>query len=94
GGAMGKMASMFGLPGGGMGDAMRQSAPKQLAATQRQVAQRHITPAPGQSRPAGPAPNPASGPPDAPKLPGLGGAKLPGLGGGLWRGLNPFGKKK
>ncbi|PNE11453.1 MAG: signal recognition particle protein [Beijerinckiaceae bacterium] len=94
GGAMGKMASMFGLPGGGLGGGMPQPAPKQLAAVQRQVGQRQIGPTPAQSRPAGPTPNPANGMKEPPKLPGLGGAKLPGLGGGLWSGLNPFGKKK
>jgi signal recognition particle subunit SRP54 len=88
GGAMGKMASMFGLPGGGM--AMPQPTPEQLAALQRQVGQRQSVPTPGQ--PAQIRPSPKSAEP--PKLPGLGGAKLPGLGGGLWSGLNPFGKKK
>ncbi len=90
GGAMGKMASMLGLPGGGM----PQPTPEQLAAMQKQMGQRHAAPAP-QSRPHGHAPQkPASGTGEAPKLPGLGGAQLPGLGGGLLSGLNPFGKKK
>jgi signal recognition particle subunit SRP54 len=85
---MGKMASMFGLPGGGLSGGMPQPTPEQLAALQRQVGQRQVGPAPGQ--PAQPGLRPA----EPPKLPGLGGAKLPGLGGSLWSGLNPFGKKK
>ena len=90
GGAMGKMASMLGLPGGGM----PQPTPEQLAAMQKQMGQRHAAPAP-QSRPQGHASQkPVSGTGEAPKLPGLGGAQLPGLGGGLLSGLNPFGKKK
>ncbi|MEJ0092106.1 MAG: signal recognition particle protein [Methylocella sp.] len=98
GGAMGKMASMFGLPGGGMG-AMPQPTPEQIAALQKQFG-----PMPGGPSASGPAPKPAVLPPPppglvsaAPKLPGLGGGapgKLPGLGGGLLSGLNPFGKKK
>ena len=59
GGAIGKMASMFGLPGGGMGG-MPQPTAEQLAALQKQVGQRQIGPTPGQSRPAGPAPKPAT----------------------------------
>jgi signal recognition particle subunit SRP54 len=89
GGAMGKMASMFGLPGDGMGG-MPQPTAEQLAALQKQVGQRQIGPAPAQPAQIKPVPQPA----EPPKLPGLGGAKLPGLGGGLWSGLNPFGKKK
>ncbi len=90
GGAMGKMASMLGLPGGGM----PQPTPEQLAAMQKQMGQRHAAPA-LQSRPQGHASQkPVSGTGEAPKLPGLGGAQLPGLGGGLLSGLNPFGKKK
>ncbi len=88
GGAMGKMASMFGLPGGGMG--VPQPTPEQLAALQRPVGQRHIGQTPGQPAQVKPGLRPA----EPPKLPDLGGAKLPGLGGGLWSGLNPFGKKK
>jgi signal recognition particle subunit SRP54 len=89
GGAMGKMASMFGLPGGGIGGGVPQPTPEQLAALQRQVGHKQIGP---------PSRQPAQGKPDTktaepPKLPGLGGAKLPGLGGSLWSGLNPFGKK-
>jgi len=90
GGAMGKMASMFGLPSGGSGGGMPRPTPEQLAALQRQVGQRQTGPTPGQPAPVKPGPKPA----EPPKLPGLGGAKLPGLGGGLWSGLNPFGKKK
>jgi signal recognition particle subunit SRP54 len=90
GGAMGKMASMFGLPGGGMGGGMPQPTPEQLAALQRQVGQRQIGPPPRQPEQVKLSSKPA----EPPKLPGLGGAKLPGLGGGLWSGLNPFGKKK
>jgi signal recognition particle subunit SRP54 len=90
GGAMGKMASMFGLPGGGMRGGMPQPTPEQLAALQRQVGQRQIGPTPGQPAQVKPSLRPA----EPPKLPDLGGAKLPGLGGGLWSGLNPFGKKK
>jgi signal recognition particle subunit SRP54 len=90
GGAMGKMASMFGLPGGGMGGGMPQPTPEQLAALQRQVGQRQIGPPPRQPEQVKPRPKPA----EPPKLPGLGGAKLPGPGGGLWSALNPFGKKK
>jgi signal recognition particle subunit SRP54 len=90
GGAMGKMASMFGLPGGGMAGAIPPPAPKQPAASQRQVGEGQIFPMPGQPAEVKPAPKE----PEPAKLPGLGGAKLPGLGGGLWSGLNPFGKKK
>jgi signal recognition particle subunit SRP54 len=90
GGAMGKMASMLGLPSGGM----PQPTPEQLAAMQKQMGQRQAASVP-QSRPHGhAAQKPASGTGEAPKLPGLGGAQLPGLGGGLLSGLNPFGKKK
>jgi len=79
---MGKMASMLGLPGGGM----PQPTPEQLAAMQKQMGQRHAA-SPPQSRPHGHASQkPASGTGEAPKL--------PGLGGGLLSGLNPFGKKK
>ena len=97
GGAMGKMASMLGLPGG-----MPQPTPDQIEALQKQMGQRHAAPAP-HSGPPGNAPQKAAGGTgEAPKLPGLGGAKspdlggakLPGLGGGLLSGLNPFGKKK
>src|ERR1700704_2552608 len=48
GGAMDKMASMIGLPGGGLGGGMPQPTPEQLAALQRQVGQRHIGPPPRQ----------------------------------------------
>ncbi|PNG26262.1 signal recognition particle protein [Methylocella silvestris] len=102
GGAMGKMASMFGLPAGGMGGAMGgmpQPSPEQIASLQKQFGS-----APGAFSGGSPAPQLAP-PPAAPKppgsnLPGLGAgpAKLPGLGGGasggFLSGLNPFGKKK
>lgn len=89
GGAMGKMASMLGLPAG-----MPQPTPEQIAALQKQMGQKHASPAP-QSGHHGHAPQKApAGLPEGPKLPGLGGSKLPGLGGGLLSGLNPFGKKK
>ena len=90
GGAMSKMASMFGLPGGGMGGGVPQPAREQLAALQRQMGQRQTGPAQGPPAHGKPSPKPA----EPLKLPGLGGAKLPGLGGGLLSGLNPFGKKK
>ncbi|MGH6852254.1 MAG: signal recognition particle protein, partial [Methylocella sp.] len=101
GGAMGKMASMFGPPSGGLGGGMTQPAPEQLAVLQRPVGQRQTGPTPGQPAPGKPGPvppepaqvKPGPKPPEPPKLPGLGGAKLPGLG-GLWSGLNPFGNKK
>ncbi|ACK51894.1 signal recognition particle protein [Methylocella silvestris BL2] len=104
GGAMGKMASMFGLPAGGMGGAMGgmpQPSPEQIASLQKQFGA-----APGAFSGGKPAPQlappPASGAPKPPgsNLPGLGAgpAKLPGLGGGasggFLSGLNPFGKKK
>jgi signal recognition particle subunit SRP54 len=90
GGAMGKMASMLGLPGGGM----PKPTPEQLAALQKQMGQKHAASAP-QAGALGLAPQkPAGDTGEAPKLPGLGGGKLPGLGGGLLSGLNPFGKKK
>jgi signal recognition particle subunit SRP54 len=89
GGAMGKMASMLGLPGG-----MPQPTPEQIAAMQKQMGQRQAAPAPQFGPPGHVLQKPAGGAGEAPKLPGLGGAKLPGLGGGLLSGLNPFGKKK
>jgi signal recognition particle subunit SRP54 len=94
--AMGKMASMLGLPGGGM------PTPEQLDSLQKRMAQLESASAP-QGGALGLAPQkPAGKTADAPrlpglgggKLPGLGGGKLPGLGGGLLSGLNPFGKKK
>ena len=89
GGAIGKMASMLGLPGG-----MPQPTPEQLAALQKQMGPRHASPAP-QFGPLGHIPQESlGGVPEAPRLPGLGDAKLPGLRGGLLSGLNPFGKKK
>ncbi len=101
GGAMGKMASMFGLPGGNPMAGMPQPTPDQLAALQKQLGQKasgasqggpgHAAQKPPAGVPAGPPPGVLANPP---KLPGLGGEKLPGLGGGLLSGLNPFGKKK
>jgi signal recognition particle subunit SRP54 len=96
GGAMGKMASMFGLPGGGM----PQPTPEQIAALQKQIGGKGAPRAPEMPA-AKPSPLPAAPPPgvftNPPSLPGLGGEKLPGLGGGgggFLSGLNPFGKKK
>lgn len=80
GGAMGKVASMLGLPGGAFGG-MPQPSPEQLAALQKQLGHKA----------SGPGPGTAGGQP--PRLPGLGGAS-PAAGGGLLSGLNPFGKKK
>ncbi len=71
GGAMGKMASMLGLPGG-----MPQPTPEQIAAMQKQMGQKPVAPAPGQAAKPAKSCRPAS--PEAPKLPGLGGGKLPG----------------
>jgi signal recognition particle subunit SRP54 len=89
GGAMGKMASMLGLPGG-----MPQPTPDQIEALQKQMGQARAAPMP-QPGPHGHAlQKPASVSADAAKLPGLGGAKPPGPGGGFLSGLNPFGKKK
>jgi signal recognition particle subunit SRP54 len=105
GGAMGKMASMLGVAGAGMGMGsglgnplakMPQPTQEQLAALQKQLGQKpgaplgHAGPKPSGAPPA-PPPGPGAG---GSKLPGLGGGKLPGLGGGLLSGLNPFGKKK
>jgi signal recognition particle subunit SRP54 len=92
-GAMGKMASMLGLPGG-----MAQPTPEQIAALQKQLGHKGggsaPGPGPGPLARAAPSQKPQEAVPEAPRLPGLGGAKLPGLGGGLLGGLNPFGKKK
>src|SRR3954452_6871856 len=92
-GAMGKMAQMFGLGGGGMGGNMAglpQPTPEEIEALQKQMGNM-----PGRmpgGLPAAPPPgafNLPKMPAGMPGLPGLGGGKLPGLGG-----INPFGKKK
>ena len=84
-GAMGKMAQMFGLGGGGM----PQPTPEQIAALQKQMGGGRMPDLPNL-----PAPPPGLfGGPKGPSLPGLGGPKLPGLGGAPG-GFNPFSKKK
>ena len=94
GGALGKMASMLGLPGGGFGGGIPQPSPEQLAALQRNMGNKQLGPALGQGAQVKSGQKPPGGVPEAPKLPGLGGANLPGLGGGLLGGFNTFGKKK
>jgi signal recognition particle subunit SRP54 len=87
-GAMGKMASMFGIGSGNPLAGMQQPTPEQLEALQKQM---------GGSKggmPSLPAAPPGLGGggklPGLPSgLPGLGAPRLPGLGG-----LNPFGNKK
>ena len=80
-GALGKMASAFGLGGG-----MPQPTPEQIEAMQKQMGGGGMPQMPpGLKMPPG-----LGGPGGLPNLPGLGGPKLPGLGGGF----NPFGKKK
>ncbi len=88
GGALGKMASMLGLPGG-IGGGIQRPSPEQLAALQRQVGKQRSAPALGQGTQFKPG-----AVPDNPKLPDLGSGSLPGLGGGLFGDINPFGKKK
>ena len=95
-GAMGKMAQMFGLGGGGMGGNMGglpQPTPEEIEALQKQMGGKlpGMPPMPGGLPPAPPpgAFNLPKMPAGMPSLPGLGGGKLPGFGG-----LNPFGKKK
>ena len=79
-GALGKMASAFGLGGG-----MPQPTPEQIEAMQKQMGGGGMPQMPpGLKMPPG-----LGGPGGLPNLPGLGGPKLPGLGGGF----NPFGKK-
>jgi signal recognition particle subunit SRP54 len=106
GGAMGKMASMFGMPGGNPLAGMPQPTPDQIAALQKQLGQKptgHAPKPPSPAKPAAKTPAPATSPaPPAgvlaspPPLPGLGSSQTPpGLGGGgFLSGLNPFGKKK
>jgi signal recognition particle subunit SRP54 len=92
-GALGQMASMFGL-GGGMppGLAGGMPSPEQMAALQKQMGGGALPNMP--ELPPGlsgkNAGLPGGFPGLGPKLPGLGGGNLPGLGGAL----NPFGKKK
>jgi signal recognition particle subunit SRP54 len=90
-GAMGKMASMFGI-GGGMGG-MPQPSPEDIAALQQQMGGGGLPP----EMPKLPSAPPAGllgglKPPAG--LPGLGGGRLPGGLPGLGGGFNPFGKKK
>ena len=85
-GALGKMASMFGMGSGNPLAGMPQPTPEQLEALQKQMG--------GQAggMPALPPAPPGLG--KMPSLPGLGSGRLPtlpGLGGG---GFNPFGGKK
>ena len=85
-GAMGRMADMFGLGGGG-----GMPSPEQIAEMQKQMGSGAAP-----KLPEAPPPGAFSAPPKLPGLPsglpGLGGPKLPGLGG--LSGFNPFGKKK
>ena len=89
-GALGKMASAFGLGGGNPLAGMPEPTPEQLEALQRQMGGGGM---PG--LPAAPPPG-AFGNSLGAKLPGLGAPRLPGLGGlgGLGGGFNPFGGKK
>jgi signal recognition particle subunit SRP54 len=107
-GALGQMASMFGM-GGGMPPGLAgggMPSPEEIAALQKQMgggAPANL-PAGAAGKGAGaPGGLPGGFPGGLPKglptgFPGLGGPKLPGLGGGklpgLGGGLNPFGKKK
>ena len=90
-GALGKMASAFGLGGGNPMAGMPEPTAEQIEAMQKQF---------GGGAGGGMPTLPAAPPPGAfgnslgAKLPGLGGARLPGLGGGLPGGFNPFGGKK
>ena len=89
-GAMGRMADMFGLGGGG-GLPGGMPSPEQIAEMQKQMGGGAAP-----KLPDAPPPGAFSAPPKLPGLPGglpgLGGPKLPGLGG--LSGFNPFGKKK
>jgi len=89
-GAMGRMADMFGLGGGG-GLPGGMPSPEQIAEMQKQMGGGAAP-----KLPEAPPPGAFSAPPKLPGLPGglpgLGGPKLPGLGG--LSGFNPFGKKK
>jgi signal recognition particle subunit SRP54 len=94
-GAMGKMAQMFGMGGGGMGGGMPQPTPEQIEALQKQMGNMPGMPGGMPPMPGGlPAAPPLGAfglpkmPAGMPGLPGLGGGKLPGLGG-----FNPFGRR-
>ena len=84
-GAMGKMASMFGLGSGNPLAGMAPPSPEQLQ--QLEAMQKQM----GSGGGLPPMPPGLGGGGKLPSLPGLGGGKLPGLGGG---GFNPFGGKK
>ena len=91
-GALGQMASMFGMGGGafpGGSGAMPMPSKEEIAALQRQMGNGGGMKVPG--LPPGVSGKGAGLPAG---LPGLGGGKLPGLGGGPLGGINPFGKKK
>jgi signal recognition particle subunit SRP54 len=90
-GALGKMASAFGLGGGNPLAGMPEPTPEQLAALERQFGSGGggLPPMPpggfGQS---------LGGKLPGGSLPGLGGPRLPGLGGPPGGGFNPFGGRK
>ena len=83
-GGLGKMASMFGLGGGGMGGGMPEPSPAELEVLSKQIGKGGVPALP----PGGFGSSLGAKLP--PSLPGLGGGRLPGLGGGF----NPFGGKK